>query len=319
VLSKLKSALSGFCDIQDSISQIYRQNSLNYIQASGILTIDQAQEYVPAITAAYFTAYFNSFPYRVVLSQPTVIRSMESRFVNQIVVTRIYYQLFGNTSQPLNAFNYQIRYTRFTIATPSNLAALVARSALIMGDARIDLLNKEGITTLDTMLQSLPQVAVDYQLSEDQKQGLVDSLRTFWTRKMRSMGAAVNSIEIQLGTTQAYFNVVSKEPVTYVYYIMAIDGKVRLRESLPELDGSALRELGADLSVNGLSLASGPYVRTRVVYVDTNSATVAFKKAPTASAIKNSWIQYLTNSDVSVSASGLVVWIVEQNLYYDMK
>jgi len=32
VLSKLKTALTGYCDIQDSVSQIHRQNSLNYIQ-----------------------------------------------------------------------------------------------------------------------------------------------------------------------------------------------------------------------------------------------------------------------------------------------
>ncbi len=244
---------------------------------------------------------------------------METRFVNQIVITRIYYQLFGNTSQPLNAFNYQIRYTRFKIETPSNLAALVARSAVIMGNARIDLLNKQGITTLDTMLQSLPQVAIDNKLSEDQKLGLIDSLKAFWTRRMKYIAKPLNSIEIQLGTTQAYFNTVNMQDVTYVYYIMAIDGEVKLRENLPQLDNEALGELNNDLAVNGLILSRGPYVKTRVVYVDTDSATVSFKKAPTANAIKNSWIQYLSNSNVAVSSSSLTVWIVEQNLYYDMK
>lgn len=52
-LSALKSALSGFCDIQDPIDQIYRQASLNFVQASGYLTIDQANEYIPSITTAY--------------------------------------------------------------------------------------------------------------------------------------------------------------------------------------------------------------------------------------------------------------------------
>lgn len=341
-LSKLKAALSGYCDIQDGMGQIYRQSSLNYIQASGYLTIDQAEEYIPSIKSAY-ESYFASAVNKVKLGSPAVvIRSIENRFVNQIIVTRMYYQLFGNTSQPLNAFNYQIRHSPFTIETPSNLAPLVARSMRIMGESRIDLLNKEGITTLDTMLDSLPQVALDNEITEDQKQGLIESLKTFWTMSkslfllfnshskcwlhhlisylfLKDFGEPVNSIEVQLGTTQSYFNTRNQQHVTYVYYIMAIDGEVKLRENLPNLDSNGMNKLNAELKVNGFNLATGPYVRTRTVYIDANSATVAFKKAATVNAIKNSWIQYLAGKDVAVSNNNLIVWMVDQNLFYDLK
>lgn len=317
LLSNLKTAMSGFCDIQDPIDQISRQASLNYVQASGYLTIDQANEYLPSITSAYET-YFASFSYPVKIMKPTVIRSIENRFVNQIIVTRIYYQLFGNTSQPLNAFNYQIKTTRFTIQPPSNLAPLVARSLRIMNEARVDLLNKERITDLDTMLDTLPQIAIDSEITEDQKQGLVDSLKKFWTTELRARGKQVNSIEVQLGTTQKYINTQTSSHVTYVYYIMAIDGVVHLRDSLPELNTESETKLNNELHVNGFSLSRGPYVKTRTIFIDAQSATVAFNEGEALNSIKSAWIQYLSASDVSVISSNINIWWIDQNLYYDL-
>ncbi len=178
MLTNLSAGLNGSCNMYDTLSTIYRQDSLNYIQATGYLTIDQAQLYLPSITSAY-QSYFSSFPYSVILTQPTVIRSMENRIANQIIVTRMYYQLFGNTSQPLNAFNYQIKNTNYVVQTPNSLAPLVARSMIILG--RMDLLNQAKIADLNTILNDLPQIALNGVITADQSASLVGALVQFWT------------------------------------------------------------------------------------------------------------------------------------------
>ena len=177
----IKNGLYGLCAMEDSIDAIYRQDSLNYIQATGYLTIDQAQLYIPSILTAYQN-YFASFPYAVAFTQPALIASIENFYVNQIVVTRIYYDLFGNTTQPLNAFNYQIKNTNYSIQPPMSLAPLLARSLTIL--SRIDLLNIAQITDLNTMLIDLPQLALDGIITADQSADLINSLTQFWrTRK----------------------------------------------------------------------------------------------------------------------------------------
>jgi hypothetical protein len=93
---------------------------------------------------------------------------------NQIIVIRIYHQLFGNTTQLLNAFNNLIRFTRFSIQAPRNLAPLVARSLRILSESRVDLLNNASITNLDTILDTLPQITIESEITEGQRQGLVN-------------------------------------------------------------------------------------------------------------------------------------------------
>ena len=183
----------------------------------------------------------------------------------------------------------------------------------------MDLLNKESITSLDTMLDTLPQIAIDSEITEDQRQGLVDSLKSFWAAEMRGKGQTVNSIEVQLGTTQKYVNTQTSASVTYVYYIMAVDGVVFLRDSLPELSAASELSLNTQLNRNGFSLARGPYVRTRTIYIDADSVTVAFNEGNALDAIKFAWIQYLTQSDVGVINSDINMWWIDQNVYYDLE
>lgn len=131
------------------------------------------------------------------------------------------------------------------------------------------------------------------------------------------MGQLVNSLVIELGTTQLYLSTNTLNPVTYVYYIMAADGVIKLKSDLPSLSIEAQTKMNSKLSENGIRPANAPYVKLRTIYVEANSATVSFYKAATVGAIKSSWVQYLSVSGVSASSNDINVWMIDQNLYFD--
>jgi hypothetical protein len=170
-LNNLKSSLTGLCNIQDGITQVYEQDSLNYIQVDSVITLDQAQLYVPNISTAY-NSYFLSMPNNILMVKSPVIYGNEVRLVDQKITTRIYYAIAANTTQPMNAFNYQIRYTNFKIQPVSisrSLSAKVDKTAWL-DSARIT----------DVILQWLPAIAIEKELTFEENAKLANALAEFW-------------------------------------------------------------------------------------------------------------------------------------------
>src|SRR4051812_41067193 len=75
-MSALGKSLYGFCNIEQDITQVYRRDSLEYVDAKSAATSDQAQQYLPSISMAY-QAYLSSLHAGFYMSH-AVIRSLES-------------------------------------------------------------------------------------------------------------------------------------------------------------------------------------------------------------------------------------------------
>jgi hypothetical protein len=170
-LNNLKTSLTSLCNIQDDISQVYEQDSLNYIQVDSVITLDQARLYIPTISSAY-SSYFLTMPNNVKMSTSPVIYGNEVRVVDQKITTRIYYELSANTTQPFDAFNYQIRYTGFRIQPVGISRSLSARFD------RTTWLDSSRIT--DVILQWLPAIAIENELVFEDNAKLANALVEFW-------------------------------------------------------------------------------------------------------------------------------------------
>ena len=144
--------MTDLCDIQSDISQIYEEESLPYIQLADSLTFDQAESYLPSIQAAY-KSYFASMQSNITMMRPPVVQGVELRTDGVNVLSRIYYQILASTSQPSNAFNYDISYTSFRI-TSNNLSTVI--------------------------VQWLPQVSIEEKLMANQKDSLTSCLLSYW-------------------------------------------------------------------------------------------------------------------------------------------
>jgi hypothetical protein len=55
------------------------------------------------------------------------------------------------------------------------------------------------------------------------------------------MNQVIESIEIKIGTSQDYINTNTLNPVTYIYYIIAVDGNIILNNALPLLDSTSVK------------------------------------------------------------------------------
>ena len=75
--------------------------------------------------------------------------------------------------------------------------------------------------------------------------------------------------------------------------------------------------LSSQLDSNGFTLSTSPYVKIRGVYVNTGSAVASFNVISTKAAIQSSWLGYL--STLNTTVLNLNIWIIDQNLYYDLK
>lgn len=171
--SDVQASVKGLCNSSDPIDSIFRSDKLNYVTASGLTTFDQADNYLMNINNAYSNYLATLQPYAV-LTAPSVIQGILTYYTAQVqsVSTRIYYQLFGNTSQPLDAFNFQIQFTPYKVIAPSNLSPLL-RSRSISG--RVVNLN-----ALNVALVKLPSIAIENTISFDQTSKLVNSLVSSW-------------------------------------------------------------------------------------------------------------------------------------------
>lgn len=192
---RLRSALCGLCDLHNGLNDIY--TGLNFVDAMGAVSIDQAQNYKPAITDAYRN-YFVSIDPQISLYKPTEIVSVEYLLVNCLVVSRIYYKVFANTPQPLNTFNYQIQLTPYKI----NLQYMPCVAGQTTHGRNIVMIEKNGralatrvvrasTDVKDVVISWLPQFSVElsqrneFQLA--QKQTLENFLATFWHKSKKSV------------------------------------------------------------------------------------------------------------------------------------
>jgi hypothetical protein len=150
--------MPGLCNIQSDITQIYEEESLNYIQVSNRITLDQARSYLSTIQTAYLS-YFGNMLTNVNLTRSPIILGVEFRLMGLDIFSRIYYQVFANTPQPCNAFYYDIKYTYYKVN------------------------QKELASAKETSLifQWLPQVTIESILNVDQKYSLTNSLLNYWS------------------------------------------------------------------------------------------------------------------------------------------
>lgn len=183
LFERLKLALSGICELNDNIQQMKREDSLNFIQVVGTTSLDQSQLYLPSITNTHLS-YFSSLSTNVKLSKPGEVISAVNLLVNTVVVTRIYYQMYANTTQPFDAYNYQIKYTRFKIdLIDANLANIMMRQANPRF-GRIDLFTRFMIQNISLVIEWLPTFSIELargkEISYDQKLGLEIALSNHW-------------------------------------------------------------------------------------------------------------------------------------------
>ncbi|RNA36104.1 hypothetical protein BpHYR1_004693 [Brachionus plicatilis] len=189
-LNELKAALSGVCDVQDGIDNLFREDSLNYIEVVGTINIDQAKQYLPTITFAYIS-YFASMNQKyepsVIITKPSEIIVIENYLVNMIIVTKIYYWVYANTTFEMNSFNYDIKKTQFKISSPdlSALTTILSRK-MSKSFARIDLFRASArVENINLILAWLPQITIEMEfgkeLSLDEKRSIETVLVNFWT------------------------------------------------------------------------------------------------------------------------------------------
>lgn len=187
----IKSAMVNYCDVQEEMKNLYREDSLNYIEAISLVNIDQAKQYLPTITFTYMS-YFNSINSKiepnVQMSKPSEILLVENYITNMMIVTKIYYQIYVNTSFAFNAYNYQIKNTKYKITSQdfSVIYPILSRNMMNKNFARIDLLNRAKLQNLNLILSWLPKFSVDIEfgkeLSLDQKTNIEKALVNYWNQ-----------------------------------------------------------------------------------------------------------------------------------------
>ena len=175
--TSLQNALTGYCNVSDPMSSIFRSDQLNYITASGISNFDQADSYLLNINLAY-QAYLTTLNPSAVLTAPAQIQGLLTYYTAQIqsVTTRIYYQLYANTTEPLDAFNFQIQYTPYKVVAPSNLSPLLRATSRGL----LQMVSGRSININTIALIKLPQIALEGVITFDQRNSLINSLTSFW-------------------------------------------------------------------------------------------------------------------------------------------
>ena len=187
--SRLKSALYDLCDIKDDTSPMY--TGLNYVEKIGIVSQDEAACILPILTVAY-SQYFATIDPSIQFTQPSEIISVQYMLLNGLVVSRIYYQIYANTTQPFNAFNYQIRNTHFgrnlilsTRSRAYNLSNIVSRGMTVKKIGRTDLITRVRKSNSNLILSWLPFFSVECpslynDIVLEKKQSIENVLINFW-------------------------------------------------------------------------------------------------------------------------------------------
>ncbi len=104
--------------------------------------------------------------------------------------------------------------------------------------------------------------------------------------------------------------------MTNVRYLVYIDEISKYNSELPTDDP----EFTSQLNTAGFKVYQNESFSIKNIYIDLNGAAVAFNFNKTADAIKISWYNYLSESNLTVlsfSLSDIFAYVLEQNLYYE--
>jgi hypothetical protein len=176
---QLKNSLQGFCNIVEELNYLYRQDSLNYIQVTGSVTVDIAEQYLFNINNAW-KSYLSFLHKNTTISLEASIVNLENRLNNSIILTRIYYGIYANTSQPSDAFNYQIRFSNFTIKSAPSLPSIVGRQIVTFNNN--ELIRRAKVNDLNLVINWLPQLALIGKINYKQKLRFSQALSNFWLK-----------------------------------------------------------------------------------------------------------------------------------------
>lgn len=188
-LNELIRAMSGVCNVQDSIENLFREDSLNYIKVVGTISLEQAKQYLPTVTFAYMSYFLKmnqKYEPNVLITKPTEIISIENYLVNMMIVTKIYYRIFANTTFEMNLVNYDIKNTQFRITSPDlNALTSVLSRKMTKSFARIDLLRSSSrIENINLILAWLPKITIEMEfgreLSLEEKRSIENVLVDYW-------------------------------------------------------------------------------------------------------------------------------------------
>jgi hypothetical protein len=189
-ISLFKAALcNGICNVQDDMPQLY--TGLNYFEVLGMVSLDGATVYLPSLTAAYIQ-YFASISPAIQIYRPSEVISVQFLLVDGLVVSRVYYQVYANTPQPFNSFNYQIKFTRFNPVFGMALPGAAQRLGGVTSNngsklARTDLLTRARQSSDGLVMAWLPHFAVQVAASHsdialDKKLAIENVLIKFWQK-----------------------------------------------------------------------------------------------------------------------------------------
>ena len=175
-IDNLKKRLQGICVLEDDIKHVYREESLFYIQVNGYISNEQAQVYVPTIVNAW-NLYYTPMQLNLSITNAKII-GKQYRFNNFNIITRIYYEVISNYSANLDAFNYHGRISSF-VQVPYGSPSLVARTFL-----RINQRTLVKKLNFDVLLDQLPQIQIENEVSVKFKIQLQKTLESFWSNSI---------------------------------------------------------------------------------------------------------------------------------------
>jgi hypothetical protein len=230
---------------------------LNYIDVLGIVSLDQATAYyLPSITNAHIS-YFNSIDKSIQIQRSSEIVSVQYELQRGCVISRMYYRVFANTPQPYNAFNYQIQNTIYKIQTAAHLLPIVSRGSIPTQNqnnmARADLITRVQKTNNKNLIlkwlphffiQTMNSNAADVSLSSltlERKAMLENVLVNFWQKQYMKQNNRFNKIEIQLITSDLFYDAQSQTYAIRVYYMIAVNDFVKYNNQLPTQNKQLVR------------------------------------------------------------------------------
>jgi hypothetical protein len=171
-IDNVKRRLQGICVLEDDKSQVYREASLFYIQINGYVSNEQAQAYIPSIINAW-NLYYTPIQANLSIINSKII-GKQYRFNNFNIITRIFYQVVGNYSTSFDAFNYQGKISSL-LQVPYGSPNLVALSFIILNQR--NLVRK---LNLDLLLDQLPQIKIENEITHKDKKKIEEFLETNW-------------------------------------------------------------------------------------------------------------------------------------------
>ena len=214
---------------------------------NGYVSNEQAQAYIPTIINAW------NLYYTPILANLSIMNSKiigkQYRFNNFNIITRIFYQVVSNYSTNFDAFNYQGKISSL-LQVPYGSPNLVARSFI-----KISQRNLVRKLNLDLLLEQLPQIKIENEITHKDKRNIEKILQTFWMNSiiyyfpikiiisnsrilciLLVLKSQYQSINLQLATSQEYYDTKKNIKISKLFYIIQANDTVLYLNSLPILN-----------------------------------------------------------------------------------